>query len=128
MSGIIFKSKGNTDKIESFLHRMKHGDLVILISNICQDGVTALSVATQKYTGQTSKDWTYEIVKEKNSTTIYWSNSNVLPSGIPIVMLIQYGHATKNGGYIRGDDFINPAMKKVFDDIAERIWKEVTSS
>lgn len=89
-----------------------------------QAGVNALSAATPIDSGATASSWYYEITESKGNYTITWSNSNVA-DGVPIVILIQYGHATKNGGYVQGIDFINPTLKPMFKKIADDAWMEV---
>lgn len=88
-------------------------------------GVDALSNATPKDTRETSKRWRYEVRETRGEITISWFNDNV-DDRIPIVILIQYGHATRNGGYVQGRDFINPAMQPLFDQMTDEIWKRVT--
>jgi hypothetical protein len=88
-------------------------------------GVDALSNATPKDTRETSKRWRYEVRENRGEITISWFNDNV-ENRIPIVILIQYGHATRNGGYVQGRDFINPAMQPLFDQMTDEIWKRVT--
>lgn len=90
------------------------------------EGVNALSSATPVDTGLTAKSWDYEISNTDTSTTIYWKNSNVV-NGVPIAVLIQYGHGTKNGGYVEGIDYINPALRPIFEKMAQDAWKEVNS-
>ena len=90
-------------------------------------GVDALSAATPIDSGKTASSWNYEIHRSKDLVEIVWTNSNV-NDGAPIVILLQYGHATGNGGYVQGYDFINPAIRPIFDEIEKDLWKEVTSS
>lgn len=75
--------------------------------------------------GQTANSWGYEIERKRGRITITWTNSHVI-DGVPISIILQYGHATGTGGYIQGRDYINPAIKPIFDDIATKVWKEVT--
>ena len=90
-------------------------------------GVSALAAATPVDTGKTADSWIYEIETSKDSYTITWSNTNV-NNHVNIALILQYGHATRNGGYVSGRDYINPALQPVFDQIAEEAWREVTSS
>lgn len=92
-----------------------------------QEGVDALSAATPRDTGTTAASWSYEVRHGNNEVSIYWNNSNA-PYGVPVAVLIQYGHTTRNGGYVQGIDYINPALRPVFDKIANDIWKEVTTA
>ena len=89
-------------------------------------GVSALESATPVDSGLTASSWDYEIHQSRNSAKIVWTNSNI-NQGVPIAIILQYGHGTRNGGYVQGRDYINPAIKPVFDRIAEGVWKEVTS-
>lgn len=92
-------------------------------------GVDALSRETPVDTGKTAKSWSYEIVYGKNEVKIVWTNGNMAENtDIPVAMLIQYGHATRNGGYVMGVDYINPALSKVFEKMADTAWREVTKS
>lgn len=96
-------------KIEAIFH--KYGRL----------GVEVLRGATPRDTGETANSWSYDIQGSK----IVWTNSNILTSGVPLAILIQYGHGTRHGGYVQGIDFINPALRPIFDQLAEDCWKEV---
>lgn len=118
------KVKGNTNRIESFLRR-KHTLSVERLNYYGKQGVEALSSATPVKTGLTAASWSYEIVEHNDSVSIVWKNSNVV-DGYPIAMIIQYGHATRNGGYVEGVDYINPALKPIFDKMAKEAWVEVT--
>ena len=122
---IKFTQKGNWSKTNSFLERaleiVKLGDL----DKYGQEGVQILADNTPKDSGKTAESWRYEIVRSKNSVKIQWLNSNQ-NQGIPIAILIQYGHGLENGDFVEGIDFINPAMKPLFDNIAERIRKELS--
>lgn len=122
---IRFKQKGNFDKTETFLKRAKNGEFYKALDTYGKRGVKALSDATPTDTGKTAGSWDYEITRSKGSVTITWTNSNV-NDGVNIAVLIQYGHGTRNGGYVRGRDFINPAIRPIFDEIADGVWKEVT--
>lgn len=106
---------------------MKRGKLYASLKNYGDLGVAALSNNTPVRTGKTSESWGYDISITFDSVSIYWTNSNV-NNGVNIAVIIQYGHGTGTGGYVRGLDYINPAMRPVFQDIADGIWKEVTSA
>ena len=88
-------------------------------------GVDALAKATPKKTGKTAASWSYEIKERFNSVEITWSNNNLTNTGVPVAVLIQYGHGTKVGKYVKGIDYINPALKPVFELIADQVWEEV---
>lgn len=122
---IVFKSKGNFKYTEQFFKRMKSQDLKEKLNQYGMVGAAALAANTPYDTGKTAASWNYEIHKGNGSIELVWTNSNS-SKGIPIVVLIQYGHATRNGGYVQGRDFINPAIQPVFDAIAKDIWNEVT--
>lgn len=118
------KTKGNFSNIESFLKRSQKQDLTDILTKYAEKGLQELKIATPKDTGNTANCWNYNIVKNKNGVSIEWTNSNN-NDGMPIVILLQYGHATKSGTFVQGIDFINPAIRPVFDNIAEDIGKEV---
>lgn len=90
-----------------------------------REGVAALASATPVDTGLTAHSWKYEIQQKKDSVTISFSNTNI-QNGVPIAIILQYGHATRNGGWVQGRDYINPAIQPIFDKIANEAWKEVT--
>lgn len=122
---ITFSSKGsfnNTYKFLGFLHRR---DYLKSLDQFGKKGVAALSAATPKRTGKTASSWGYEIENKLNSIKITWTNDNLTTQNTPVAVLIQYGHGTKSGVYVQGIDYINPALKPVFDNIADQIWKEV---
>jgi len=91
-----------------------------------REGVAALAAATPINSGVTAASWGYEIKRGPRQVTITWTNSNVI-NGVPIAIVIQYGHGTRNGGYVQGRDYINPVMKPIFDKITNDVWKEVTA-
>lgn len=124
---ISFKQRGSFKKTEKFLRKVGEGDLYGGVKAIAALGVEALADATPKDTGKTSASWSYKIKKEKDGLHIYWSNSNV-NDGVNIAMIIQLGHGTGNGIYIEGVDYINPALRPIFDAIAKNVWKEVTEN
>ena len=126
MSFITFKHKGDFSKTEKFLKKAKDADFYKHMEQYAQMGVEALREATPLDTGETANSWTYEINVSKNSAEITWINTHT-NKGENIAILIQYGHGTGTGGYVSGQDYINPAMKSVFDKIIEGIWKEVTA-
>lgn len=123
---ITFKQRGNFNNTERFFKRAQKMDFFRNLEKYAQAGVSALASATPVDTGLTAASWDYEIKKEKNKVSIYWTNSNI-QNGVPIAVILQYGHGTNNGGYVQGRDYINPAIQPIFDKIAESAWKEVTS-
>ena len=124
--GIRIRQKGDFSKTEAFLQRMKHPFYFNILHKYGQMGVEALRSATPKDTGKTADSWSYEILTSGSKVKIIWTNDNLAERGMPIALLIQYGHMTRNGGYIEGRDYINPALRPIFDGIAESVWKEVT--
>lgn len=118
---------GNFNNTERFFSNVKDKNFISLLDEYGRRGVDALSSNTPIDSGKTAYSWGYEIHMTKNSWKIIWTNDNI-NRGIPIAILIQYGHATKNGGYVEGRDFINPAMQPIFDKMADELWREVTES
>ena len=126
-SGMItFTHKGNFEKTTSFLNKIKQRNYMQVLKKYAEKGVNALAAATPKDTGKTAASWSYEIQDAPGETVISWSNSNV-NKGVNIAVILQYGHGTKNGGYVRGIDYINPAMKPIFEEMVQNIWREVTA-
>ena len=123
---IKFVQHGNFSKTEKFFERCKNLFHAGVLDKYGREGVAALSMATPVDTGKTAASWRYKIVSTKTSISIEWLNDNATETGIPIAVLIQYGHGTGNGGYVRGRDFINPAIQPIFDKITDALWKEVT--
>lgn len=117
--------KGNTKKTESFIRRSINTIKLERLTKYGEMGVEALSAATPVDTGLTAASWEYDIKENKNGLSIVWRNTNVV-DGQPIAILLQYGHATRNGGYVTGIDYINPALKPVFEKMKKDIWLEVT--
>lgn len=124
---LSFDSEGSFDNAEKFLRKMSTMNIDSILNSEAQKGVAALSQATPKDSGRAAISWGYKIEKTHNSVTIAWTNSDV-ENGFPVALMIQYGHGTGTGGYVQGKDFINPAMRPVFDRIAETVWKAVTSA
>lgn len=118
--------KGDFSKTEKFLKKAKDADFYKSLEKYAEIGVTALREATPIDSGLTAESWSYEIERNRDGASITWINNNT-NDGENIAILIQYGHGTGTGGYVHGRDYINPAMKPVFDQIAEDIWKEVTA-
>ena len=114
-------------KTEAFLKKAISVDLSTTLERYGKAGVDALAAATPYGEGTTAAAWTYEIVRDGKSTSIIWSNTNVV-GGRPIAVLLQYGHATRNGGYVPGRDYINPAMKSLFQKMSDDGWKVVTGA
>lgn len=128
MANVTFKQKGNFKKTNGLLERMLEGVHSGKLDKYGRMGVEALAAATPVDTGKTAASWSYKIIRNEQCTKLIWENSSTTPDGIPIVVLLQYGHGTGTGGYVQGRDFINPAIKPVFDLISQEVWKEVTQS
>jgi hypothetical protein len=122
---ITITHKGNFNKTEKFLRGAVTSDYVRILEKYAQQGVLALKNATPVDSGETASSWNYEIRILPGGAVICWTNSSV-SDGVPIAILLQYGHATKNGGYVQGRDFINPALRPIFDKISDELWREVT--
>lgn len=122
---IKFTHKGDFRKTSNFLKRLGNGDCYQGLDALAQQGVMALMEATPKDTGLTAASWSYSIKKTKDKVTIVWNNSNV-NDGVSVAALIQYGHGTPQGVYIEGVDYINPALKPIFERLGSRVWEEVT--
>lgn len=120
---IIFRQKGDFSTLEKYLKKSKSGIDLSLFRKYGEMGVSALKEATPKDTGKTAESWTYKITNAKQRISISFYNTNI-QNGVPIAIILQYGHATRNGGYVQGQDYINPAIKPVFEKLAEEAWKE----
>ena len=121
---ITVESKGNFDNTEKLLKRIKSRDYLKVLDKFGQRGVTALSGATPTRSGKTASSWDYEVLVSGGSVTLQWTNSNI-NNGVSIAIILQYGHGTRNGGYVVGRDYINPAMRPLFDKMADEAWKAV---
>lgn len=117
-------SKGNFKKTEEMLKRSGNWSSKIDLDKYGSKGVAALKEATPKDTGLTANSWSYNITRSKNSVIISFENSNI-NDGVPIAIILQYGHGTRNGGWVEGYDYINPAVRPIFDELAKAAWKEV---
>ena len=124
---VKFEVSGGFTKTERFLNRMTRREYLNVLDEFGRDGVQALRNATPVDSGATAEAWDYEIKRTRNYTEIVWTNSNI-NDGVPIAVILQYGHGTGTGGYVQGRDYINPAIRPVFDKIAEKAWKVVTSA
>ena len=122
---ITFKHKGDFSKLTRFLERAKEAVHLGDLDKYGRAGVSALSSMTPIDSGLTAVSWYYEIENKKDSVSINFYNSNI-QNGVPIAIIIQYGHGTRNGGWVQGRDYINPAVRPIFDRIAVEAWKEVT--
>lgn len=123
---ITMSGGGDFRRTQNFLNKLAKQDLNALLNRYGQIGVDALASATPTDTGETATSWVYEIERKRRGYSIIWRNTNV-NDGVPIAILIQYGHGTGTGGWVEGRDFINPAIRPIFDQIAEEVWRQVTN-
>lgn len=124
---ISLSSSGDTKKLDKFLKKMKQETYLKILDRYAQEGVKLLSNATPKDSGKTASSWSYEVENNKGEYTIYWRNDNV-NKGVNIALILQTGHGTRNGGYVVGRDYINPAMRPAFDMITKAAWEEIVNS
>ena len=122
---IKFRQKGDFSKSIRFLKRMKEKNFLKDLDKYGREGVAALASATPVDTGLTASSWYYTIETEDGRVRLNFLNSNI-QRGVPIAVILQYGHATRNGGWVEGRDYINPAIQPIFDKIADNAWREVT--
>ena len=120
---ITFRQKGDFSKLNRFLERAKETVKLGDLDRYGREGVAALASATPVDSGKTASSWYYEILRTSEGVSISFKNSNI-NKGVPIAIILQYGHATRNGGWVEGRDYINPAIRPIFDRIANDAWKE----
>lgn len=118
---------GSLLKTESYLQSLERLNISSILSKYAQQGVQALISATPTDSGLASQSWGYEVSKSNNSYSITWTNKDI-ENGFPVAIMLQFGHGTGTGGYVQGRDYINPAMRPIFDQLAEEVWKAVISS
>lgn len=123
---ISVKCKGNFKRTDNWLKKIIKRDYKSLMKKYAQEGVEALSAATPVDTGLTASSWSYEITENDGEIVITWNNSNI-NKYVNIALILQYGHATRNGGWVEGIDYINPALQPIFEKMANAAWKEVVS-
>ena len=124
---ITFRQKGDFSKVTKYLEKVKESVHLGILDKYGREGVAALSSATPVDTGLTAKSWYYTIENKNGVATLSFNNSNI-QNGVPIAIILQYGHGTRNGGWVQGRDYINPAIQPLFDKIADAAWREVTKS
>ena len=122
---VILKHTGTWAKTEKFLQGVTKPNFQAVLEKYAQKGVSALAAATPVDTGKTASSWGYEIARTGGGFSISFTNSNVV-NGVPIAIILKYDHGTRNGGYVQGRDYINPAVQPVFDELADSLWKEVS--
>lgn len=123
---ITISSTGDLNHIQRFLEKCLNRDYIHILHKYGQMGVQALSLATPLDSGETATSWNYDIEQGDGGIKIVWNNTNV-NRGVNIAVILQYGHGTGTGGYVAGRDYINPALRPIFDDIADAVWKEVSN-
>lgn len=124
---IRLESKGSFRRTDAFLDKMRKRSILSVLNRYGEAGCDALANATPVDTGLTAGSWTYDVEQKRKSYSIVWRNTHT-KNGMVIAILLQYGHGTGTGGFVRGYDYINPAIKPIFDRIAADVWKEVTSA
>ena len=122
---ITFRQKGDFSKLTCYLEKVKSVVKLSDLDKYGKEGVAALASATPVDTGLTASSWSYEIKHKNGTVSISFKNSNI-QNGVPIAIILQYGHGTRNGGWVQGRDYINPAIQPIFDKIANDAWREVT--
>ena len=122
---IRFRHRGDFSKTSKYLGNVKKAVRLSDLDRYGQEGVAALASATPFDTGLTASSWSYEIKNQNGMVTISFNNSNI-QNGVPIAIILQYGHGTGNGGWVQGRDYINPAIRPIFDQIVNNAWREVT--
>lgn len=118
--------KGNFEMTTKYFNKILKRNQFRNLEELAQEGVKALSSATPRDTGLTANSWKYEIIKKEGLYIINWYNEHIV-NDVQIAIILQYGHGTQNGGYVEGRDYINPAIRPIFDRIANEAWREVTS-
>lgn len=125
MALVVMKQSGSLKNFEGFLYKNRKKRIYQLLNEYGKQGVELLRDATPVDTGKTATGWDYEIEVNSQGISLYWVNNNV-NEGVPIAILIQYGHATRSGSYVQGVDYINPALRPLFESMATKLWKEVS--
>lgn len=125
MALVVMKQSGSLKNFEGFLYKNRKRRLYQLLNEYGKQGVELLRDATPVDTGKTATGWDYEIEVSSQGVSLYWINNNV-NEGVPIAILIQYGHATRSGSYVQGVNYINPALRPLFESMATKLWKEVS--
>ena len=125
MALVVMKQSGSLKNFEGFLYKNRKRRIYQLLNEYGKQGVELLRDATPVDTGKTATGWDYEIEVNSQGISLYWVNNNV-NEGVPIAILIQYGHATRSGSYVQGVDYINPGLRPLFESMATKLWKEVS--
>lgn len=122
---IVFKQTGDFKNTKKFLEKVTSRRYLAILDKYGRQGVTALSNATPVDTGKTAASWSYEVTTDKGGVAVVWKNDNIY-RGVSIALILQTGHATRSGAFIEGRDYINPAIRPIFDSMARELWREVT--
>lgn len=125
MPSFSFSSTGSMDSFISWLQKAAKKDYSKILEPYARSGANALAAATPVRSGMAASSWGYEVKQDKDSVSVIWTNSDV-ENGFPVVIMLQYGYATGTGGYVAGRDFINPALRPIFEQIERDVWREVT--
>jgi hypothetical protein len=123
---ISFRQKGDFSKLEKMLKNSFGKNYRRVLEQYGREGVAALAAATPKDSGKTASSWEYEITEKNGQLSVTWKNTNI-HDGVNIAIILQYGHGTRNGGYVQGRDYINPALRPIFEKMADAAWKEVSA-
>lgn len=124
---VVIKQSGNFQKLENFLAKMLEDNLYAQLEECGRQGVVALAAATPVDSGLTAASWDYIVDYSVGQSSVTWSNSH-MANGVPVVVLLTYGHGTGTGGYVQGQDFINPALAGIFNQTADSVWKAVVAA
>lgn len=124
---ISYSTRGSFKNTQRFLSAMTRLKINTILEGYGREGVAALNAATPKDSGLAAGAWGYTVTQNSRGFSLSWHNTNK-ETGFPVAIMLQYGYATGTGGYVRGRDYINPAVRPIFDSIADRIWKEVISA
>lgn len=122
---VSFRHKGSFSKVTRYFEKASNAARLVDLDKYGREGVAALASATPVDSGETANSWYYEITRKSGTVTVSFFNSNI-QNGVPIAIILQYGHGTRNGGWVEGRDYINPAIQPIFDKIADSAWREVT--
>lgn len=122
---ITITQRGSFQKTDTFLSRLQKNDIYSTLHKYGAIGVQALSSATPQESGLTASSWYYEVVQRRGYFSIRWHN-NHMAGGISVAILLEYGHGTRGGGFVQGHDYIMPAIRPIFDQMANDCWREVT--
>ena len=124
---LSFRQKGDFSKLSRYIEKAREAAKIGILDKYGREGVAALASATPVKTGKTASSWVYEIKRQNGSVSIVFKNTNIV-NGVPIAIILQYGHGTGTGGWVEGRDYINPAIQPIFDEIANKAWREVTKA